>query len=260
MKTIYVPMLGMLLCLACESAQAKKHLTRDELNILSSASVAVVYMDTDRALWPYINQHVGVTPVTMIVADVLNQRQLDAFNARTGPYQDVLAKLGFPVSNRKAVQDALASVASLQKIWTAVIPDPHDHSFLLEQGLKTKADVVIFIRPRLELNDDADDLYLVTMIDIETLDATGKSLNHYGSTELSTDVDVDDAALPTLATQPGPDMQKEDARAARLFADDGAAFRVLYAKLIQQAQQQIYYYFSGNDTLPPAATTHASGI
>ncbi|HEY3644513.1 MAG TPA: hypothetical protein VGM16_04175, partial [Gammaproteobacteria bacterium] len=183
---------------------------------------------------------------------------MDAFNSRTGPYHDVLAKLSLPQSTHKAVQDALASVSALQQVpWTVVIPDPHDHSILREQGLKTKAQVVVFIRPRLELNDDADDLYMVTMIDIETLDATGTTLNHYGNVELSSDIDVDDDALPPLATSLQSNMQKEDVRAAQLFADDGAAFKALYAKLVPQAQQQIYYYFTGNNTPPPAAATHA---
>jgi len=127
---------------------------------------------------------------------------------------------------------------------------------LLEQGLKTKAQVVVFIRPRLELNDDADDLYLVTMIDIETLDATGKTLNHYENTEVSIDLDVDDDALPPLATPLPPGTKEEDVRSAKLFANDGAAFKLIYAKLIQQVQQQLYYFFTGNDTPLPAAATH----
>lgn len=251
--------LGVLLAAHAGTAQATKHLSRDERRILAATSVAVVYMDTDKALWPHINQHTGVTPVTMILADVLNQRQLDAFDARTRPYQDLLDKLALPRSVREAVQDALASVAALQqRAWTVVIPDPKDHSFLLEQGLKTKADVVVFIRPRLELNDDADGIYVVTMIDIETLDATGKSLKHYANTELSTDVSVEDDALPPLAPPSRPGMQKEDVRAARLFADGGAAFRQLEARVLVQAREQLYYYFTGNDIPPAAAATHAA--
>lgn len=259
MKTVRVFMLGLLLCLGCGSAQAKNHLSRDEQQLLSATSVAVVYMDTDRGLWPYIKQHTGTTPATLALADSLDQRQLGQFNARVAPYQDVIDKAAFPQSIRKAMQDALASVAVLQRTaWTAVIPDPHDHMFLHEQGLKTKAQVVVFIRPRLELNDDADDLYLVTMIDIETLDASGKSLNHYESSELSTDIDVDDDALPALATPPAPGASKEDVRSAKLFANDAAAFKVLYTKLLQQAQQQVYYFFTGNNTSPPVDATGAA--
>jgi hypothetical protein len=50
-------------------------------------------------------------------------------------------------------------------------------------------------------------------------------------------------------------MKKEDVRSAKLFADDGVAFKTLYTKLLQQAQQQLYYFFTGNDTPPPAAAT-----
>lgn len=259
MTAVRVMVSGLMLYLVCGSAQARSHLTRDEIKILSATSVAVVYMDTDKALWPHINQHSGITPLTIALAMELNQRQLDAFDARTLPYLNLLAKLALPQSVRGAVQQALASVAPLQqRPWTVVTPDPKDHSFLLEQGLKTKASVVIFIRPRLEMNDDADGIYLDTMIDIETLDATGKSLNHYANTELSTDIDVDDATLPPLAAPPRPDTRKEDVRAARLFADGAAAFMQYQPRLLAQARQQLYYYFTGKDPAPPVSSAGAA--
>ncbi|HEX7964227.1 MAG TPA: hypothetical protein VF651_00805 [Gammaproteobacteria bacterium] len=243
----------------CGAAQAKSHLSRDELKVLSNATVAVVYMDSDRAVWPYIDRHSGTTPMSMALADDLNERQYQNFLARVTPYQGTLDRLSLPDSNRKAVQDALASVSFLHEApWVTVVPDPKDHLFMREQGLKTKANVVIFIRPRLELNDDADGLYMVTLIDIETLDATGTTLQHYESAEVSTDVDVDDDKLPPVAGSPAPGTGEEDIRAARLFADDGAGFKPFYFQLLKQAQQKLYYFFTGEDTPPPPAAAAAA--
>lgn len=243
----------------CGTAQAKNHLSHDELKLLSATSVAVVYIDSDRPIWPYVKQHVGTTPLTIAIADVMDQREMDHFNALYQPHTDAMAKLALPATDRKAMQDALASVSVLQqKPWMVVVPDPRDRSILMESSLKTKADVVIFIRPRLEMNDDGDDFYLVTLVDIETLDATGKTYNHYMATELSTDVDVDDDALPPLSGSLPSGGSEEDVRVDKLFQADGAAFKQqIYAKLLHQAQQQIYYFFTGENTLPPPAASAA---
>lgn len=252
----FIGITAVILSCLCTTAQAAKHLTSDERKILAASSVAVVYIDSDRALWPYVKQNSGITPLSMAIADELNQRELDHFNALYQPHAEVIGKLGLPASDRQAVQEALSSVGILQqKPWMVVVPDPRDHSFLLEQSLKTKADIVIFIRPRLEMNDDGDDFYLVTLVDMETIDTTGKTFNHYLGTEISADVDVDDDALPPVRDSPAPGSSEDDIRVDKLFQADGAAFKQqVYAKLLQQAQQQLYYFFTGENDPPPAAS------
>lgn len=250
---------ALLSCL-CGTARAQKHLDSDERKILSATSVAVVYMDGDRPLWPFIKPHSGTTLPTIVLADALDEREYQHFLALYTPHAEAIARLGLPASERKAVQDTLSSVTFLQQTpWTVVVPDPHDSSFLREQSLKTKADIVIFIRPRLEMNDDGDDFYLVTLVDIETKNATGTSYDHYMATELSTDVDVDDDQLPPLTGPLPSGNSEEDIRVDKLFQADGAAFKQqVYAKLLQQGLQQLYYFFTGENTLPPPATSAAA--
>jgi hypothetical protein len=236
------------------TAQAKSHLSRDEIKILSSTSVAVVYIDTTQPIHPYIKNNGGSSPM---MADAMVQRQVMAVQARLAPFDDTIQGLKLPETNATGVQQALASVPFLHEVpWVSVTRDPKDNFLMHEQGLKTKANIVIFLEPRLMMNDDADEFYLVTTVDIETLDSTGTTLNHYENTWVTSEMDVDDDHLPDLTSSVAID--DEDARAAKLFADRGAAFKQLYAALMQKAQQQLYYYFTGNDTPPPAAATHAT--
>lgn len=138
----------------------------------------------------------------------------------------------------------------------SVIPDPKASSLFKEQAAKTHADIAVIIGSSLQINDDTDQLYLITVVDIETMDATGKSYNHYESSEFITGVYVDDEQL-RLLTSPGPGAEEGDVRAGRLFSDGGVHFKPLFDKLLLQTQQKLYYFFTGNDTPPPVATTHA---
>lgn len=257
-RSIRLVALALLLSLSSITAEAKKHLDRDELQVLSATSVAVVYVDMDQPLQPYIVEGGSINVAAQLVADAVAQHQMNEYLARVAPYRGVIDKLALPQATRKGVQEALASVPALQKMpWTVTMPDPNDNFFMRDQALKTKAQVVIFIRPKLMMNPNADHFYIVSSIDIETLDANGKSFDHYDGTQLTASVDVDDDQLPPLATPPAPGMKDEDVRAARLFANDGAAFMQVYSSLLQQAQQKLYYFFTGSNTPPPAAATHA---
>lgn len=258
MRSISLTALALLLSLSSVIAEAKKHLDRDELQVLSATDVAVVYADTDQPIQPYISEGGGIHVTAQLMAESDFQYQMNEYRVRIAPYLGILDELALPEATRKGVQEALASVAILQKTpWTVAIPDPSDSFFMKEQALKTKAQVVIFIRPELMMNDDADHFYLVSSIEIETLDANGKSYVHYDGTELTASVDVDDDRLPPLAVPPSPGMKDEDLRAAKIFANDGAAFMQIYSSLLQQTQQKLYYFFTSKDTPPPAAVTHA---
>jgi hypothetical protein len=69
---------------------------------------------------------------------------------------------------------------------------------------------------------------------------------------------VEDADLPAMPKAMDPSQDAADLRMAQLFADDGAAFKKLYAKLMLQSQQQLYYYFTG-DVLPASSPTMRIG-
>ena len=248
--------LGLALSLPALPAQAKTHLDREELKILSAASVAVVYVDTDAALEPELDPDhhmLGVTPLTAVFADVLNSYRLHMLLAHIRPYERALDGLALPASTHRGVQDALISVPWLGKSpWTAVRQDPKDALFLTRQTRQAKAAVVIFIRPRLFLAPAADTLYLVCSIDIETAGLRGREVAHYDSSEVIASQRVEEADLPVVAGKPDPSRDAADLRMTRLLADDGAAFKKLYARLILQSQQQLYYYFTGDQASPPA--------
>lgn len=256
------PVLGLLLCLAVLPVQAKTHLDRNELKILSASSVAVVYVDTDAALEHQLDpQHhmLGVTPLTAVLADVLNSYRLHMLLAHLTPYQAALDKLALPASTHKSVQDALISVPWLVALpWAEAQPDPKDYFFFTRQAQQAKAPVVIFIQPRLFLDPAADTLYLVCAIDIETHGPGGTDVSHYDSSEVVVSQGVDVTDLPAMPKATDPSQDAADLRMAQLFADDGAAFKRLYAKLMLQSQQQLYYYFTGNDS--PSSSSPAVRI
>lgn len=252
--------LGLVLCLAYLPAQARTHLEPNELKILSASSVAVVYVDTDSALEHQLDpQHhmLGVTPLTAVLADVLNSYRLHMLLAHITPYQGALDKLALPESTHKSVQDALVAVPWLvQTPWADARQDPENRLFLTENTRRAKAPVVIFIQPRLFLTPDADALYMVCSIDIETAAPDGSDVTHYDSSEVVVSQDVDAADMPAPATVPGQSQDLADLRMAKLFADDGADFKKLYARLMLQSQQQLYYYFTGNKTSQAAPASH----
>ena len=257
-RTVGLAALALLLSLSSITAEAKKRLDRNELQVLSALSVAVVYADTDEPIQPYIVPAGGTTIASQIVADAIVQHEIDEYMTRIGLYRGVIDRLALPQVTRKGIEEALAPVASLQKTpWTVAIPDPNDNYFMKEHALKLKADVVIFIRPKLMMSYKADHFYMESSIDIETLDASGKSYSHYDGTEVDVDADVDDDQLPPLATLPALGMNDDDVRAAKLFANDGAVFMQIYSSLLQQTQQKLYYFFTGSNTPPPTAATHA---
>ena len=247
--------MGLLLCLPALPAQARSHLDRDELKILSAASVAVVYVDTDTALESDLDPDhhmLGVTPLTAVLADVLNNYRLHMLLAHIGPYHDALQGLALPASTHMGVQQALASVSWLGKMpWADVRQDPKDTFFLTRQAELAKAAVVIFIRPRLFLDPSIDALYLVCSIDIETAGARGREVTHYDSSQVIASEPVLDADLPVVAGKPDPTQDAADLRMARLLADGGAGFKKLYARLMLQSEQQLYYYFTGSKAAPP---------
>lgn len=249
--------LGLLLCLLAPAARARTHLGQDELKILAASSVAVIYVDTDSALERELDpdHHVlGVTPLTAVLADVWNDYRLHMLLAHIDPYQGKLDGLALPGSTHRGVQDALGSVPWLAKTpWTDVRQDPKDRWFLKRQAQQAKASVVIFIRPRLFLAPAVDALYLVCSIDIETA-APRRGVSHYDSSEMIASERIEDADLPPLVTRPDPAQDPADLRMSRLLADDAAAFKRVYAKLMLQSQQQLYYYFTGSKTavVPPA--------
>jgi hypothetical protein len=251
------PILGLLLCLAALPAQARTHLDPNELRILSASSVAVVYVGTDTALEHGLDpahHTLGVTPLTAVLADVLNSYRLHMLLAHIAPYQGALDKLALPESMRKSVQDALVSVPWLaQTPWAEARQDPSDRLFLTEHAQRAKASVVIFIQPHLFLDPDADALYMVCSIDIETAGPGGRGVSHYDSSDVVVSEPVTDTGLPV------PDQSHDlgDLRMARLFADDAAAFKQLYAKLMLQSQQQLYYYFTGKPSPQPVPATRA---
>jgi len=257
-RIIGLTALASLLSLSCATAEAKTHLNRDELKILAASSVALVYVDTDQALEPYLDPNhrmVGITPATMIVADAVNQHRLNAFTARIAPYQSALDGFSLPQTTHKAVQDALASIPWLVKTpWVDAKQDPQDNWFMRKHAEQAKRQIVIFIRPQLMMNPSADELFVICAIDIETANPPGANITHYESTEVITSLDIDDDELPPLAPRAKPDADEADVRMAQLFANDGKAFKKAYARLLQQAQQQIYYYFTDNNTPPPATT------
>ena len=258
MRIAALAALALLLSLSSVTAEAKKRLDRHELQALSALSVAVVYGDTDKPIQPFISYGGGTTPLTQVIADAVVQYQFSEYYNRIAPYRDLLDRLALPQVTRKGVQEALASVAVLQKTpWTVATQDPNDNFFMKDHALKAKADVVIFIRPTFLMDYKADHFYMESTIDIETLDAGGKSYSHYDGTEVDVDTDVDDDQLPPLTTLPALGMKEEDVRAAKLFANDGAAFMQIYSSLLQETQQKLYYFFTGNNTPPPAAATHA---
>lgn len=244
------PIWCLLLCLAASPAQAKTHLDRNELKILSASSVAVVYVDTDAALEHSLDpahHMLGVTPVTAVLADVLNSYRLHMLLVHITPYQAALDKLALPASTHKSVQDALVSVPWLvAQPWADALPDPKDYFFFTKQAQQAKAPVVIFIQPRLFLDPAADTLYLVCGIDIETRGPGGTQVSHYDSSQVIASQSVEDADLPTVPKATEPSQDAAELRMAQLFADDGAAFKKLYAKLMLQSQQQLYYYFTGD--------------
>jgi hypothetical protein len=221
--------------------------------------VAVIYVDTDQALEPYLDSNhrmVGITPATMIVADVVNQHRLDAFAARIAPYQTTLAGYALPQSLHKAVQDALASIPWLVKTpWVEAKLDPRDSWFMRKQAELARTQVVIFVHPQLWMDPTADELFVTCDIDVETANPPGTNITHYESTEVTTSLDIEDDELPPRATLPKQGEDDAEVRLARMFAGDGAAFKKLYARAVEKAQQQLYYYFTGNDTSPPAAAT-----
>lgn len=254
--------LGFLLCLAALPAQARTHLDPNEVRILSASSVAVVYVDTDMALEHQLDpQHhmLGVTPLTVVLADVLNSYRLHMLLAHLTPYQSALDKLALPESTHKSVQDALVAVPWLAKTpWADARQDPKDSLFLTEHTRRAKAPVVIFIQPRLFLDPDADALYMVCSIDIEIAGPGSADVRHYDSTDVVVSQDVDAADSPAPVTVPGKSQDLADLRMARLFANDGAEFKQLYAKLMLQSQQQLYYYFTGNRPSSPAPAPRIS--
>ena len=253
-------LLPLLLCVYAGGTEAKDHLSRKELKALTVSSVAVVYMDTDQPLEPYLDYShsmVGFTPVTMIVADAVNTHRLNAFAVRIAPYQSALQRFSLPQSTQQAVQAALVSVPWLeQRPWVDAKPEPQDFMFLTRHAELARTRVVIFIHPQLMMDPGADALYLVSSIDIETADPPGANIAHYDINQLITALPIRDQDLPA-ASLPQQGGETAELRLARLFADDGAAFKKLYAELLQQFQQQLYYYFTSNKTLPAAAVTHA---
>lgn len=251
--------LGFLLCLATLPAQARTHLDQNELRILSASSVAVVYVDTDAALEHELDpQHhmLGVTPLTAVLADVLNSYRLHMLLAHITPYQSALDKLALPESTHKSVQGALGLVPWLAKTpWADARQDPQDKLFLTEHTRRAKTPVVIFIQPRLFLDPDADVLYMVCSIDIETAGPGGSDVSHYDSSQVVVSQAVDPADMPAAAAVLGQSQDLADLRMAKLFANDGADFKKLYAKLMLQSQQQLYYYFTGDSSLQTAPAT-----
>ncbi|HSN18499.1 MAG TPA: hypothetical protein VLV87_09865 [Gammaproteobacteria bacterium] len=252
------PIMGLLLCLAATPVQAKTHLDRSELKILADSSVAVVYVDADspveRSLDPE-HHLLGVTPLTAVVADVVNSYRLHMLLVHIGPYQSALEGLALPDRTHRGLQDALGTVPWLEKTpWADVRQDPRDALFLTQQAERAKAPVVIFISPRLFLDSSADTLYMVCAIDIETTGPDGSEVRHYDSSEMIAAQPVDDADLPPATVTQGPLADPAAKRMARLFADGGAAFNKVYAKLLARSQQQLYYYFTGT-RFPPQGST-----
>ncbi|HEY1773710.1 MAG TPA: hypothetical protein VGH91_11025 [Gammaproteobacteria bacterium] len=260
MRTIGLAAAVLLLSVNSVTAEAMSHLDRDELKLLSATSVAVVYLDTGKGLQPFIAQPGAPNLGVGLVGGAVAGHQANKYLSLVTPYQGAIDKLDLPQATHKGLQDALASVSAMQETpWATVKPDPDDKFFMKGQALKTGAQIVIFIQPQLLMNWDGDRLYMISTIDIVTLDANGKTYDHYDSSILRTQVDVDDDQLPPLATPPSPEMDDEDVRAERLFANDGKGFMQVYSKLLQQAQQQFYYFFTGTDTPPPAAVTGDPG-
>jgi len=249
--------LAALLSLDSITAEAMDHLNRDELRLLTGTSVAVVYLSTDKSVQPYIPQpgspNLGVALVGAAVAD----HQMSEYLSLVRPYQGLIDKLGLPQATQKGVEEGLASIPALQQVpWATTLPDPDDKFFMKKQALKTQAQVVIFIQPQFFMDSDIGSWYMITTIEIETLAANGKTYDHFDGSMLRAKVEVDDDRLPPPVTPPPvtppPDMDDDQLRAQRLFADGGVGFMQVYGGLLQQLQQQLYYFFTGKDTPPPA--------
>jgi hypothetical protein len=258
-NSIRLAALASLLSLSSGTAQAKSHLSSDELKILAGSSVALVYVDTDQVLQPYLDPNhrmLGITPATMIVADVVNQHRLNAFAARIAPYRAALDGFSLSQSTHKAVRDALTSIPWLVKTpWVEARQDPQDYWFMRKHAELARTQVVIFIHPQLMMDPSADELFVICDIDVETANPPGANIVHYESIVVTTSLDIDDDELPPRTTPPKQGEDDAEVRLARMFADDGAAFKKLYDKAVAKTQQQLYYYFTGNDTPPPAAAT-----
>ena len=245
------PFLGLLLCLAVLPAQARSHLDRGELKILAASSVAVVYVDGGPALEPSLDpahHMLGVTPLTAVLADVVNRYRLHVLLAHIGPYRAAVDKLPLSESTQQGLRQALLPVPWLGKApWTEVRQDPRDALFLTRQAQAARAPVVVFIRPQLFMEPDAGALYMECNIDIETA-GPGVPVSHYDSSDVIISEPVDDAGLPA------PDRTHDlgDRRMARLFANGAEGFQRLYSRLLARSQQQLYYYFTGDRPASPA--------
>jgi hypothetical protein len=90
------------LCLVAGPAQAKSHLSRDEIKILSATSVAVVYIE-DQPLRPYVEENGGSGGVIgVVIGDAIAQRHYDAVMRHITPYKSVIDSLGMPEATQKA--------------------------------------------------------------------------------------------------------------------------------------------------------------
>jgi hypothetical protein len=234
-----------LLCFGT-AAQAKSHLSKDEIKAMGASQVQVVYVDTAMPLGPWLDASHRAAGAG-IVGDIVAQHRMNELVKRLTPYQDILTKLGIPEANYKLVQDTLAQVDWLHKTpWKRAAPAPGDTVFLKTQAREAGTSVVIFIAPRLLVSQSIDQLLLVCDVEIETVNPAGStSVSHYDSSEFTSSLDIKDPDLPLASRFQGEDEDDEDYQLLRLFSDGGTRFQGMIGKLTPQLQSQLGYYFTG---------------
>ncbi|HEX7964228.1 MAG TPA: hypothetical protein VF651_00810 [Gammaproteobacteria bacterium] len=245
------------------AAQAKTHLRRDEIKILSSSSVQVIFVGTDVPLGTYLdaNHHaISLGGAEGGLADALNQHRLDVFTSRLLPYQPMLDKLALPAMDRKLTQDSLSSVPWLNELpWLEAKREPLQDFFVRDNVKQSQAQVVVFIEPQMLMAVTTGQLLMTCIIDVEVVNQPGH-ITHYDQSEFTAELDIEPDDLPPRTSTPKDDEDDEDVNLERMFTNDAAGFRQLLGKLTPQFQQKLYYFFTGQDTLPPppAATAAAA--